>query len=151
MNDDWAALASGTEVDFRPGDRGRSTRSHRPQLPSARFTNAINAVAANGTVDVLAGTYKENLTVGKSIKLLGANAGIAGASSRAESIILTNGNQNAVVSLTTSGATIDGFTIDGDDPTVTGAASPAATIPMSTMAFVPSASPLQRDDQEQHR
>ena len=37
----------------------------------------INAVAAGGTVNVAAGTYAENLTVGKSLSILGPNASIS--------------------------------------------------------------------------
>jgi hypothetical protein len=83
----------------------------------------IDAVAAGGTVHVAAGTYKENPNVNKAVTLLGANAGVAGSAVRAaEADVITNGNQTAVFTVASSNnVTIDGFTIDGDDPLVTGA------------------------------
>ena len=54
---------------------------------------------------------------------MGANAGIAGAAARgAESNVVTNGNQNAVVTVTANNVTLDGLYLDGDDTSVTGAA-----------------------------
>jgi uncharacterized delta-60 repeat protein len=81
----------------------------------------INAATAGDNVHVQAGTFKENLTLNKSVQLLGNNAGTAGAGSRAaETVVMTNGNQSAVVTVTASNVTIDGLTITGDDTSVVG-------------------------------
>ncbi len=83
----------------------------------------INVAVANDSVHVQAGTFQENPNVNKPLTLLGANAGIAGSGVRGgETVLLTSGNASAVVTLTSSNVTIDGFTINGDDPAVTGAA-----------------------------
>ncbi len=88
---------------------------------------AINAANSGDTIQVAAGLYQENLTIPgtlTSLILQGANAGTQGSSgSRAsESIIEASGNTTAVVSVKASNVTINGFTINGDDPSVTGAA-----------------------------
>jgi hypothetical protein len=83
----------------------------------------INGVTAGGTVIVYAGNYKENPTVNKSVTIQGPNVGVAGSAVRAaEANVTTNGNQTAVFTVTSSNVTIDGFTIDGDDPLVAGPA-----------------------------
>jgi hypothetical protein len=65
---------------------------------------------------VLAGSYKENPTANKAVNLIAPNAGIAGTARGSESTVISNGNQNAVFSITSSNVKIDGFTADGDDP-----------------------------------
>ncbi|HMY76624.1 MAG TPA: hypothetical protein PLQ88_32695, partial [Blastocatellia bacterium] len=91
--------------------------------PFQTIAAGVTAVLPGGIVNVADGTYVENPAIGKSLSLIGANAGTAGAATRvAESIIRTNGNQTAVVGVTAANVTINGFTIDGDDPGVTGAA-----------------------------
>ena len=87
-----------------------------------RGIDAVPAPGTGWTVNVQAGTYKENVTVDRSVTLLGANAGTAGSASRvAETTVITNGNQSAIFYVTSSNVTINGFTINGDDPSVTGA------------------------------
>lgn len=96
------------------------------ECPGASFTTiqaAVTSATAGDTIQVCAGTYKENVTINKALTLNGANAGIPGDGTRgAESIILTNGNQLNVVTVTASNVIVDGFTVDGDDPLVTGVA-----------------------------
>ena len=97
----------------------------------------VNAVASSGTVDVFAGTYKENPTINKPLTLLGANAGLSGSGVRgSESVIVTNGNQNAVVTLQrphTSPSTASPST--AMTPPSRAALLPAAMTPMSCTAF----------------
>ncbi|MBP6820549.1 MAG: hypothetical protein KA368_03350, partial [Acidobacteria bacterium] len=91
-------------------------------LPFQTIAAGITAVLPGGIVSVADGTYVENPSIAKSLTLQGANAGTAGSATRGpESIISTNGNQTAVVGVTAANVTINGFTIDGDDPLVTGA------------------------------
>ncbi|WP_020468704.1 right-handed parallel beta-helix repeat-containing protein [Zavarzinella formosa] len=120
VDDDWAGLTNGTEVDSDP-----LTVGVQPAVIGydafPKIQSGVNAAESGGTVKVLPGNYKENITINKPLTLLGANAGTAGADSRgAESIITTNGNQTSVVTLASAGVTVDGFTIDGDDPSVVG-------------------------------
>src|SRR5262249_19557629 len=69
------------------------------------------------TVNVEAGTYNQNPTINKSLTVRGANAGVSGSGIRgSETNVVTNGNQNAVFIVSASNVTIDGFTLDGDDP-----------------------------------
>jgi hypothetical protein len=73
---------------------------------------AVNAVAANGTVQVAAGTYTENVSVNKAVTLQGANYGISGCASRgAESII--NGGTGSALTIAADGVTVDGFALQG--------------------------------------
>ena len=71
----------------------------------------IDAASAGDTVNVEAGLFQENVTVNKSLTLLGANAGVAGSATRStETEVRTNGVfQNAIFTVTASGVTIDGF------------------------------------------
>jgi hypothetical protein len=71
VDDNWVGLSSLTQVTF-PGD------------PDPHFigvdafdtiTKGVNAVATGGTVKVAAGTYNENVTIGKPLTLNGAGAG----------------------------------------------------------------------------
>ncbi len=92
-------------------------------LPFQTIAAGVTAVLPGGIVSVADGTYVENPSIAKSLTLQGANAGTAGSATRGpESIIRTNGNQTAVVGVTAANVTINGFTIDGDDPGVVGAA-----------------------------
>ena len=92
-------------------------------LPFQTIAAGITAVLPGGIVNVADGTYVENPSIAKSLTLQGANAGTAGSATRGpESIIRTNGNQTAVVGVTAANVTINGFTIDGDDPGLAGAA-----------------------------
>lgn len=91
------------------------------------LTAGVAAVDAGGTVNVAAGTYKENLTIGKSVTISGPNTGINGAGTRsAEAHVVsdaTSSFQNAVFKVTANNVTIQGLEIDGDDPLVTGFAN----------------------------
>ena len=93
----------------------------------ATIQDGINGVATSGQVIVAAGTYVENPSVTRAMTIKGAQFGVDARNRVAsESIVRTNGSQSAVFSVTgASNVTIDGFTIDGDDPGVTG--SPLAS------------------------
>ncbi len=96
-------------------------------FPTAYTTiqSAINAASNGNTIKVCPGTYAENLIVDKQVTLTGPNAGVAGSGSRtAEAIITTpisapTGASNYIVGIKASGVTVDGFTIDGDNPGLT--------------------------------
>src|SRR5207249_6664080 len=75
----------------------------------AQIQDGINVADGGATVTVGAGTYNENLTIDRSLTLLGPNAGNSGAGAR-----VTEATVNGSVSLSTIGSvTIDGFTVNG--------------------------------------
>jgi len=69
----------------------------------ALIQDGINAVAANGTVNVAPGTYNENLVVNKSLNLIGAG----------DDLVTVNGvaptTDAGMVNIVASNVTIDGF------------------------------------------
>lgn len=91
---------------------------------------ALAKVAANGTVNVAAGDYRETLAVTKPVKLIGPNAGKTGTAADrvAEAIIrpLVNDPENTpIISLgadgvVVSGVTVDGFELNGNNPDLSG-------------------------------
>lgn len=106
-------------VDDDAGPGGDGTQA----LPYQTIATGITNVLPGGIVNVAAGTYVENPTANKAVSLVGANAGTSGSATRVpESIVRTNGNQTAVFTVTASNVTVNGFTIDGDDPGLTGIA-----------------------------
>lgn len=100
----------------------------------ATIQNGIDGVTAGGTVNVLAGTYAENVNVNKSLSLLGPNAAVDPNTGVrvAEATILPAVTETSLQSSTSgvilrvgsaSGhvdATIKGFTIDGHNASLTG-------------------------------
>ena len=112
--DDHYTSAAGNDVT------GTGTQS----APYATIQKAISVASPGDTIFVDAGLYSENPVVNKAVKIFGSNQGISGSASRTygESIVRTNGNQTAVFSLSSSNVIIDGFKVDGDDPSVTGSA-----------------------------
>ena len=91
---------------------------------------AINLTAdgalagGNRVVSVLAGTYKEDLTVDRPLKLLGPNVGVSGCATRGSEAALVPATQDLdfgiVVQVAADNVTIDGFEINGDNPALTG-------------------------------
>jgi hypothetical protein len=90
-----------------------------------RIQEGTNQVVISGTVNVVQGTYTENITITKALRLLGPNADIDPntASRQPKAVIVpqTGGVSNNVtgqclINLDASGITIDGFTLDGDNP-----------------------------------
>lgn len=68
---------------------------------------AVNDASAGDTVDVTAGTYAEQVTISKSLTLLGAQAGVdARTRSGAESVVKS-------ISISTSNVSVDGFSFNG--------------------------------------
>ncbi|MBP6687120.1 MAG: right-handed parallel beta-helix repeat-containing protein, partial [Lacibacter sp.] len=97
--------------------------------PVATLTEAINRAKTGDTIYVDAGTYIENVIINKSVVIRGAKFGQNPQSSlnRGDESIFYPAfnaaglNGNAIIFKTTANdITIDGFTIDGDNPATTG-------------------------------
>jgi hypothetical protein len=123
-------LDSGTDTDPAPGFQGDfgtlQVSAASPQVGSVgRIQEGINLATSGGTVIAEPGTYAENVLVNKSVTLLGPNAGInpnAGVRGP-EAIVVpatTDTNAGNVFAVTASDVTIKGFTIDGNNPSLTG-------------------------------
>src|SRR5438034_9947070 len=82
---------------------------------------AVNAASTGATINVDAGTYPELVTIGKSLTLRGAQAGVDGRlnarrSGVTETIVLGSGTETKVTSpfyINANGLTIDGVTSHG--------------------------------------
>jgi hypothetical protein len=72
---------------------------------------AVDGTDEGGTITVPAGTYSENVVINKALTLLGANAGVAGNSSRGPESVLDGGDASSPVQITSDDVTVDGFTI----------------------------------------
>ncbi len=114
-------------VLLKTGDLFVAQASESPN--AGAIQRAVNVAAGGDSIYVQAGLFHENLSINKSVFLHGANAGISGASASglspsrttaSETEILTNGNQNAIIQVTTGNVTIDGFYLEGNDPAVVG-------------------------------
>ena len=79
----------------------------------ATIQAGVNAVVTDGTVNVLAGTYLENVTVGKTLELLGAQQGVsaAGPGGRSGPESVLDGGDGHSLMITASGVAVDGFEI----------------------------------------
>lgn len=122
VDDSWTAVTPGTDPDAG----GPATKYGIDSFDTIQ--EGVDAVGTTGTVHVNAGTYAEDVTIGKALSLLGPNQGIdANTGTRvaeaiwhpATSIPDPNVSCTVVAYLSTSGVTIDGFTIDGDNPSLT--------------------------------
>jgi hypothetical protein len=81
---------------------------------------AITAATPGDVIEVCAGTYVEDLEVDKSITLLGPNAGISPNTETrvAEATIIPFETDAAQAYITASDVTIDGFTFNGNNPSL---------------------------------
>ncbi len=84
-------------------------------LDGMSIQTAINAAKAGDTIIIGAGDFTGNLTVDKSLNILGANAGIAGDDARGAESTLT-GN----ITIAADGITIDGLHFDGGASAIRG-------------------------------
>ncbi|MFZ4751040.1 MAG: NosD domain-containing protein, partial [Phycisphaerales bacterium] len=81
---------------------------------------AINFATAGDVVNVSAGTYAENITIAKAVDVRGPNYAVSpnGGTRVAEAVLVpasTNTSSGAVVTITSSGVSFRGFTVDGDN------------------------------------
>jgi len=82
----------------------------------ATIQAAINAASAGDTINVLAGTYAENITINKPLTLLGARNGVKPLGTTrdgGESIISgTGGSSSYVITIEADNVTVDGFKVE---------------------------------------
>jgi parallel beta-helix repeat protein len=115
-----------TTACFVNGTTGSDFNTGAANDPLKTIQAGVTKVTAGGTVTVAAGTYRENVTVPKSVRVTGAgvttvvqpavsdpNCGGAGGGS------LCAGSSNVFL-VQASGVTIDHVKVDGDNPTLTG-------------------------------
>ena len=101
--------------DFNSGSAGS---------PFATIARAIQVAEAGDTIMVDAGNYSENINVNKSIVISGTNKSSTGFSNRlSESQIISSGNNSAVITISAGNVVLEGLTINGDDPAVSGSAT----------------------------
>jgi hypothetical protein len=86
---------------------------------------AIDAATAGDVINVCAGTFAENITVSKSLTINGANAGIDPNTGQrtAETILVPSVNDPSagrLINLQANNVVISGFTLDGDNPSLSG-------------------------------
>lgn len=101
--------------------------------PYGTIQAAISASASNDTVVVAPGTYAETLTVAHPLTLLGPNAGKdPNTAARGAEAVIVPPTDNAAggigVLVTASNVTIDGLTLEGKNPALTGALNAASGV-----------------------
>ncbi len=84
--------------------------------------NAVNAATAGETIHVEAGTFHEEVTVNKTLTLLGAQAGVDARTGRvgAQESVIDGSTLGGAVVVTANNVVIDGFTIQGDSSFTSG-------------------------------
>ena len=114
VDDNWAYTPLGADPD------GSGPATAMGVDAFASIQEGINAVAAGGNVDVLPGTYVENLIIDKSLSLVGPNAGKDGTDTHRgdEAVILPAVNDpefGDLIEVRASNVTIEGLLLDGDN------------------------------------
>jgi hypothetical protein len=120
VDDDWALLANGTDPD------GAGPAIAIGCDAFASIQSAIDAVASGSSVQIAAGIYAESIVIDRPMTLAGPHAGVCAAE------LLDRGNEAIIrpavnapiggilVYVTASGVTLDGLTLDGDNPSIGG-------------------------------
>jgi len=118
-------LNSGTDTDLvTPGFQGDfsflNVDVQSPQVGSVgRIQEGVNDVTSGGTVNVLDGTYAENVTITQALTLQGPNVGInpntghRGAEAVVEPGLTSSYDTSSIFTVQADNVTIDGFTIQG--------------------------------------
>ena len=112
------------QADLGPG--GTPNCNATTPAPN-KIQTAINLSSPGDTILVCPGTYVEELTVNKQLTILGPNAGVnPNTGTRTAEAIINPTTSDAsfsgpvLVTLATQNITFNGFTLDGDNPLLTG-------------------------------
>ncbi|MDT7605283.1 MAG: hypothetical protein QOF61_3280, partial [Acidobacteriota bacterium] len=107
VDDNWVGTTPGTD----PDGAGPATNFGYDAFDTIQ--GGVNGVAANGTVNVAAGTYSEQPVVGKSLTLLGAGAGATNIT--APATLATRFNNFYILFEVNGGASVEasGITVRG--------------------------------------
>ncbi|MCC7086779.1 MAG: right-handed parallel beta-helix repeat-containing protein [Pirellulales bacterium] len=146
VDDDWSSDGDGVDADGATGNVVANWDSmtltgglaggvaNGTAMGYDQFDNiqdAVNAVAAGGTIFVYAGSYVQQITVDRALTLFGAQAG-QDARTRSttpadETVVLpdisdpdpNNSPYPTLIYVEVGGVKIDGLTLDGDNPNLT--------------------------------
>ncbi len=96
--------------------------------PLQTIQAGVNLAAAGDTLEIAAGTYAENITINKSLTMQGANAGVNPniGTRKPETIIepaVDDSTGGVVIDITVPGVVIDGLTVNGANPLLSGGVS----------------------------
>ena len=108
-------LGSGTDTSVSPGFQGDFSNLYvhtagQQVGATGRIQEGVNDVTSAGTVHVLAGTYTEDVTIAKSLSLVGAGSG---------STTISGGGVGVAVSGATSTIALQGLAITGGSSALT--------------------------------
>ena len=104
-----------------------------PYGSAGAIQRAVNVASTNDTVNVQSGSYTDDVTINKTLTLLGAQAGVnAAGRSGSESVVNANSNGNTIFTIATNDVTINGFTVQGQtNPYVSARASTWSQAPLA--------------------
>jgi VCBS repeat-containing protein len=122
VDDNWAGTPLGNDADGAgnvvpnwTGIGGNANGTSFGVDEFATIQDALNAVAAGGSIYVYSGNYAQQLTISQAVSLFGFQAGNDARAARgAESVIKANAVGDALVEVNAGLVTIDGFTVDGN-------------------------------------
>ncbi|MDQ3129812.1 MAG: hypothetical protein M3Q99_03490, partial [Acidobacteriota bacterium] len=126
---DNLSLSSSSPLVVDDDGMGSAADCNSNDIAATSIQAAINSATAGDTIRVCPGTYAENITVNKQLTILGPNSnvdpntGVRGA----EAIIVPTSSDPlnpafggpTVVTFVADGITFKGFTVDGDNTTLT--------------------------------
>jgi hypothetical protein len=105
-------LAAGGGVSYAAGGHTPAAACNVPSAAYPTIQSAVTAPACT-TVKVAPGAFTENVTIARSLTLLGARAGQDARARRGGGESVVNGGTHANFTITADNVTIDGFTLNG--------------------------------------
>jgi nitrous oxidase accessory protein NosD len=118
-----ATAATGMTRYVAPGGSDAGNECVEAAAPCATIQHAVDETAAGDTVDLAAGTYVEQVTIGKPLTLRGPNAGVDPNTEPRGAEAIVDGGGGIAIRPDAEGITIDGLTVstsDAGEPIYTG-------------------------------